>query len=375
LNIFPEKPKKIQKKTQTDAHRKFSNWAGNVNAFGRRLKLKGEGVFLHPSPMPQRPSPQKPVLIVQHAPHEHAAALRRALESQGIPSQVVKIWAEEDLPEPKAVSGLVSLGGPMGANDEVDYPWIRNELLFMRQAHDLGLPIAGICLGGQMLARALGGKVVTNPHPEIGWFEVKVNDEGAQDALMSAAGLLPHFYQWHYDTFFPPKEAIILAESPICPRQAFRIGESAYGFQFHPEADFQLVDEWLQVEGTDEEILLARIAHHQACVQTPSEHLENAREGEQYSLSFVAAISQLFQKENYAPVEREFQFKCEQFRERASQVALEFYGSHGEISPIAGRIERIVEIPKGSFLFLRETSGLMWPVRLDHIHSVEKVRG
>jgi GMP synthase-like glutamine amidotransferase len=263
----------------------------------------------------------------------------------------------------------------MGANDEVDYPWIRDELSFMRKVYELGLPIAGICLGGQMLARALGGKVATNPHPEIGWFEVRVNEQGAKDALMSSAGELPRFYQWHYDTFFPPKDAVLLAESPICARQAFRIGNHAYGFQFHPEADFQLVDEWLQVEGTDEEILLARIAHHQACVQTPSEHLENARTGEQHSLAFVAAISQLFQQEGYAPVDPAFQTKCEEFHERATQVTLEFYGSHGEISPIAGRIERLVRIPRGHFLFLRETSGLMWPVRLDHVHSLEKLKG
>lgn len=324
--------------------------------------------------VPQRPSPQKPVLIIQHAPHEHAAALRRALESQGIPSHVVRIYADEALPDPGTISGLVALGGPMGANDEIDFAWILGELRFMKQVYDLGLPIAGICLGGQMLARALGGKCATNPHPEIGWFEVKLNDEGARDPLMSSAGLNPHFYQWHYDTFFPPKEAVVLAESSICPRQAFRVGKNAYGFQFHPEADSQLVDEWLQIEGTDEEILLARIAHHQACVQTPSEHLENARAGEIFSLSFVAAISQLFQKDSYSTVDPKFYFKCEEFRERATQVILQFYGSHGEITPIAGRVERICEIPKGQFLFLRETSGLMWPVRLDHIHSIEKLK-
>ncbi|MBC7385643.1 MAG: type 1 glutamine amidotransferase [Cryobacterium sp.] len=324
--------------------------------------------------MPQRPSIQLPILIIQHAPHEHAAALRRALESQGIPSLVCQIWNDEKLPEVSQINGLVSLGGPMGANDELDYPWITEEIRLMRRVFASGIPIAGICLGGQMLARALGGKVSINPHPEIGWFQVKVTEDGAQDPLMSAAGLLPKFYQWHYDTFFPPKDAVLLAESAICPRQAFRLGNLAYGFQFHPEADRQLVDEWMQIEGTDEEILLARIAHHQSCVQTPSEHLENAKEGEVSSLSFVAAISQLFQKEEYFRVDSAFHFLCDGFRERATLVVLKFYGSHGEISPIAGRVERIVEIPKGEFLFLRETSGLMWPVRLDHIHSIEKLK-
>lgn len=325
--------------------------------------------------MPQRPSRQPPVLIIQHAPHEHAAALRRALESQGIPSHVTKIWAGETLPDPNKISGLVSLGGPMGANDEIDYAWIRDELRLMKLVHDRLLPIAGICLGGQMLARALGGKVVANDHPEIGWFEIRLNEEGKKDPLMSSAGPTPKFYQWHYDAFSPPPGAISLANSPICAHQAFRMGESAYGFQFHPEADSQLVDEWLQVEGTDEEILLARIAHHQACVQTPSEHLENSRAGELFSLSFVAAISQLFQKERYAAVEANLETQLTEFQQRATQVILQFYGSHGEISPVAGRIERIVDIPRGRFLFLRETSGLMWPVRLDHVHSVEKLKG
>lgn len=288
---------------------------------------------------------------------------------------VAKIWAGEALPDPGRIGGLVSLGGPMGANDEIDYAWIRDELRLMRHAFDRGLPIAGICLGGQMLARALGGKVATNDHPEIGWFEIRLNAEGLKDPLMSAAGPTPRFYQWHYDTFSPPPAAVPLADSAICAHQAFRAGDRAYGFQFHPEADSQLVDEWLQVEGTDEEILLARIAHHQACVQTPSEHLENARSGEQYSLSFVAAISQLFQKEAHVPADPTLGERCEEFHRRATQVILQFHGSRGEISPIAGRIERIVDIPKGRFLFLRETSGLMWPVRLDHIHSLERLKG
>lgn len=347
----------------------FNAPCGNLRSKIKRgiPKKKGHNV-------PQRPSPQLPVLIIQHAPHEHAAALRRALESQGIQSHVARIYAGDELLAPSQISGLVSLGGPMGANDEVDYGWIRDEIRLLKKVFDAGHPIAGICLGSQMLARALGGKVVANPHPEIGWFEITVNEEGARDPLMSSAGRSPRFYQWHYDTFYQPKEAVLLAESPICPRQAFRIGHHAYGFQFHPEADSQLVDEWLQVEGTDEEILLARIAHHQGCVQTPSEHLENSRSGEIFSLSFVAAISQLFQKETYEIVESTLRLRCEDFRDRATQVILQFYGSHGEITPIAGRIERIAEIPKGQFIFLRESSGLMWPVRMDHIHSVEKLK-
>jgi len=88
--------------------------------------------------VPQRPSKQLPVLIIQHAPHEHAAVLRRALESQGIPSHVVKIYAGDELPSPTQISGLVSLGGPMGANDEIDFAWIRHEMRFIKNIYAAG---------------------------------------------------------------------------------------------------------------------------------------------------------------------------------------------------------------------------------------------
>ncbi len=323
--------------------------------------------------MTRRPSSRPPVLIIQHAPHEHAATLRRALESQGIPSQVLRIWEAASLPAATEISGLVSLGGPMGANDEIDHPWILEEIRLMRALHFLKTPIAGICLGGQMLARALGGKVFSNPHPEIGWFEIELNEHGTQDPLMSSAGARPTFYQWHYDTFVPPAEAVTLARSPICDHQAFRIGDLTYGFQFHPEADYHLVDEWLNIEGTDEEILLARIAHHQACVQPPAEHRSNAKAGEISSLSFVAAISQLFQEDAFSGNEDTLLKRCEDLLSNGRPCVLRFYRSDGQTLPITGTLERWVRLSRGTFIFFRETTGLMWPVRLDHIHSLEPI--
>lgn len=322
--------------------------------------------------MGSRPRFQLPILIIQHAPYEHPAALHRALESQGLASRIVRIFEGESLPKTNEISGLISLGGPMGANDEIDYPWLLQEMKLMKLCFDAQLPIAGICLGGQMLARTLGGRVTPNEHPEIGWFPITVNEKGMQDPLMSAAGVQPKFYQWHYDTFFPPKEAELLAGSTLCPRQAYRVGEHAYGFQFHPEADHQLVDEWLQIEGTDEEILLARIAHHQACVHPPSEHVAHAKEGELSSLNFVAAISQLFQKDLFAGVEANFRDRVQAYISARKKVVLKFYNPSGDVTPILGTIERVVEIPRGQFLFFREESGLMWPIRLDHIDSIEE---
>lgn len=320
-----------------------------------------------------RPPPQLPVLIIQHAPHEHPAALRRALESQALKTQIVKTFEGQKLPNPNEISGLISLGGPMGANDEIDFPWLLDELRLMKRCFDQQVPIAGICLGGQLLARTLGGKVQANEHPEIGWFEIQVNAEGQKDQMMGGLGERPKFYQWHYDTFFPPKEATLLAGSKICPRQAFKIGEKTYGVQFHPEADHQLVNEWLGIEGTDEEILLARCAHHQICVQTPQEHLDHAREGELSSLSFVASLSQLFQIDPFHSSKTLSRDECQNWIQKKSTVILYFYGHGQDLIPIQGIIERVIEIPKGEFLFLREATGLVWPVRLDHVERIEPV--
>ncbi len=318
-----------------------------------------------------RPAAQPPILIVQHAPHEHPAALRRALESQGLVARLVKIFEGEKLPNPNEISGMISLGGPMGANDEIDYPWLLEELKLMKRCFDQEVPIVGICLGGQLLARTLGGKVQANEHPEIGWFEVAVNPEGMRDPLFSGIGPNPQFYQWHYDTFLLPREATLLAGSQICARQAFRIGEKTYGVQFHPEADHQLVNEWLSIEGTDEEILLARCAHHDMCVQTPNEHTERAKEGEISSLSFVAALSQLFQIDPFHAEKSVSRDEIENWIRLKSKVILTFYGPEQTLIPIYGVIERVIEIPKGRFLFLRESSGLVWPVRLDHVDRIE----
>src|SRR4051812_10641272 len=98
---------------------------------------------------------KKPVLIVQHAPHEHPAAMLRALETQGIVSEWIHPYRGERYPGARQIAGMISLGGPMGANDEAAHPWIRDEIDLLRRSAEAGLPTIGICLGGQMLARAL----------------------------------------------------------------------------------------------------------------------------------------------------------------------------------------------------------------------------
>ncbi len=189
---------------------------------------------------------RKPILVIEHASFVHLAALRAVLEKSGLPFWEIRPYRGDVFPELSEISGVLSLGGPMGANDEAEHSWIPTELSFLKQAVEAKIPTIGICLGAQMMAKALGSSVERADQAEVGWHPLNLSEEGRRDPLFKdLEGSPTEVYQWHQDTFFLPPGATLLASSPLCPRQAFRIGMHAYGVQFHPEADPALIEEWL----------------------------------------------------------------------------------------------------------------------------------
>lgn len=315
---------------------------------------------------------QKPVLIIQHAPHEHPAALRRALESQAIPTLWIHPYRGEGFPCSSEISGTIALGGPMGANDDETHPWIRAECDLLRASVLAELPTVGICLGGQMIARALGGRVERHTEVELGWFPIELNEAGKGDRIMGAAGKSPMVYQWHQDTFHLPPGAVLLARSQYCERQAYRLGERVYGFQFHPEADRQLVHEWLSIEGVAEEILEVRRQNGSRTVQDPETQKNRARQGEKASLKITAAIASLFRRQQKGPVKLEFRRQVHAWATCRSTVVVVFGGSHGKPVQIEGRITTLLTIPAGDFIIVQEPTTLLWPIRLDDIVTIRK---
>jgi GMP synthase (glutamine-hydrolysing) len=304
-----------------------------------------------------------PVLIVQHAPHEHPAAVRRALESQGISTHWIHPYRGEHYPGVDEIAGMISLGGPMGANDEGEFPWIKEEIELLRQSVESDLPTVGICLGGQMLAKALGGKVENNHTHEVGWFSVEVNADGLRDPVIGAAGSHPVVYHWHGDTFHLPPGAVLLAKSSACDRQAYRYGNNAYGFQFHPEADHQLVLEWLAIEGVEDEIHATRRSHGFATVQDAATQREEASRGEKGSLKITAAIGSLFRTKKFKPVSGPAMGRILGWIERETLLSLEFKGSLGKPAHITGRILHVLAIAAGEFVIFQEETTLLWPIR------------
>lgn len=320
------------------------------------------------------PDRRRPVLIIQHTPYEHAAAIRRALESQGVQTRVLHPYLGEAYPTVDAIRGVISLGGPMGANDHIEHSWIEAECALLREAVEQRLPIAGICLGAQLLARALGSRVEKNHRPEIGWHTVILNEAGMLDRILGTSGSLPLVYHWHFDTFHLPKEAVLLGQSRHCERQAFRIGDNVYGFQFHPEADHQLIGEWLAEDDIDEQIEFAMENHGSDTVQDRRTQREMAFEGEKASLRIVAGIGQLFQLLPYQPSRQpslnDWRPQLGPWIQEKSELEVTFEGSDRRERALRGVLLGSFSIPDGEFLILKEETSLLWPLRLDYVLSI-----
>jgi GMP synthase (glutamine-hydrolysing) len=143
-----------------------------------------------------------------------------------------------------AYDAVLVFGGAMHADQDEWHPWLREETLWLQQLLARRLPTLGICLGVQLLARAAGSWVGPLATPEIGWYEVELTDEGAADPVL---GSLPRSFealQWHHYTYGLPAGAIELARSDACT-QAFRLGETCWGVQFHPEVTQEQLESWL----------------------------------------------------------------------------------------------------------------------------------
>jgi GMP synthase-like glutamine amidotransferase len=185
----------------------------------------------------------KPVLIVRHVAHEGPAYLGEFFRSHEIPVELLRIDAGEPVPpKPDRFAGIVFMGGPMSVND--DLPWIAPALDLIRQAMDVGIPVLGHCLGGQLMARALGAEVTGNPVPEYGWLPVEVDDNPVAKEWFSR--LPPRFeaFHWHGETFACPSGATPVLRSEFCDNQGFVIGNSL-ALQCHVEMTNDLTYDWV----------------------------------------------------------------------------------------------------------------------------------
>lgn len=187
----------------------------------------------------------KRILAVVNYEKTGLGLVGEALAHAGMAVELVSAHEGKALPtHHRDYDGIVVLGGGQNALDDEGSPWFPQLLGLMRGFAEADKAVLGICLGAQLLARALGGENRVGGHTEFGWSDIELTPQGETDPLF--AGVPPRFtiFQWHDDHFDLPRGAARLAQSPIAATQAFRVGRAAYGTQFHFEAGTKLVRRW-----------------------------------------------------------------------------------------------------------------------------------
>ena len=195
------------------------------------------------------------ILVIMHVESEGPGTLGTFFETVNAEIHTVRLYAGHSLPtDPSTFDAVVSMGGPMNVYEEGQYPFLKDETVFLRKALDANLPMMGICLGAQMIAKAADAAVTKSPEEEVGWGNVRLTDAGRRDVLFQGLPESFDVLQWHGDMFHIPEGGKLLASSGPCPNQAFRY-RNAFGLQFHLEVTSDIIQEWFADSAQLAEIL------------------------------------------------------------------------------------------------------------------------
>ena len=170
--------------------------------------------------------------VFQHVPFEGLGSIASWLEDRGRTVSYTRFFANDPLPQIEDIKLLIAMGGPMSVNDELTWPWLKDEKQFVREAVFRNIPVLGICLGAQLVADALGAAVYRNPTKEIGWFPIQ-SVSTSETAFHFPSECLA--FHWHGETFGLPPGAVQLARSKACENQAFQFKHNVIGLQCHLE--------------------------------------------------------------------------------------------------------------------------------------------
>ncbi len=200
------------------------------------------------------------VLICKNIETEGPGTIGDFLNKKNIAYTILELSKTADIPDPADFDTLLMMGGPMSVNEDDIYPYIKKEEKLARDFIARDKRVLGVCLGAQIMAKALGSKVYKGASKEIGWYDIDITGEGLRDNRIARLAADPQagdigrtfkVFHWHGETFDIPDGAVRLASSALYPNQAFRYGKNAYAFQFHIEVHKAMVFEWLKNEAVD----------------------------------------------------------------------------------------------------------------------------
>ncbi len=242
--------------------------------------------------------------MFQHVPHEILGTFHPMLKNAGFRIRYVNFSRSNySIPKLSNYDGLVILGGPMNVDQIDEHAYLVPEVESIREFIEMDTPVLGICLGSQLIAKALGASVYKNPKKEIGWYDVHVTEEGKNDLLLCTFNDTEKVFQWHGDTFEIPQGAVRLATSPLCINQAFRYGDKVYGFQFHLEVDRSMIERWLLTPVNRQEIedLGGEISPDEIRSQTPLHIDELSKLSKQAFGGFISLFNGYSEKKTHMP--------------------------------------------------------------------------
>lgn len=197
------------------------------------------------------------IYSLEHAPHEDPVYITQWLYEKEVNLHPVRLYKGDHFPDVAEVGVLLIMGGFMNIYEEKEFPWLIEEKVFIRKVIEAGKPVLGICLGGQLIADILGGKVTKASKPEYGWHTI--NRVSHIPHLINGwtsriSALFPEkldVFEWHQDTFAIPEGAIRLYASEYCENQAYLYQDRVFGFQFHPEMDELTIREFLYYSSSE----------------------------------------------------------------------------------------------------------------------------
>ena len=233
------------------------------------------------------------VLVFQHDPFQDLGFFAEVLEKDGANYRVIRLFdGEMREAELKDVGLLIVLGGPMGVDEEETFPFLRWEKRIIRAAIDEAVPVLGISLGAQLIASTLGTQIFHGSVKEIGWSPISITPYGQVDSLI---GYLPehvNVFQWHGDGFDLPAGAIRLASSAHYSTQAFRLGKTVYGLQFHLEVTPPMIERWID-QRSKELALVPYVVPDKILADTPRYAPTLKYYAEKFLSEFIRRVSRL----------------------------------------------------------------------------------